>query len=357
VIAEYHPNFQTNEDIGKAKVRLLDRQKDTGEDILIWAWPANSSFIQFPVKTEIVNLLQYLGRYFYVHSLNFLNNVNNNTVPGISESPNIDNKDNADQYEKVSTSNIPQREESKDDKSLGNTFKDGSAVIKPLLPSEGDVLIRGRFGNNIRLGNNSETNLPTVKISVGQPTEVDKSKVGEPHVEDINEDRNSLWITSDEKVNLNPVTEGKSYHLKSARNAPSILEGNQVIINSDRIIFNTKKEEIMAFANRGIVMNSNGYIAIDSSENIGLTTLDKLNVSAKTGLYVDSKEIILGKNATEHLVLGDTLFQLLDELLSELIKETHMTGAGKSAPPDNAAKYASIKAKLRKILSKQNKTL
>jgi len=357
IYSKDHPNFQTNEDIGKAKVRLLDRQKDTGEDILIWAWPANSSVIQFPIKKEIVSLVQYLGRYFYTYSLNFSNNVNNNVVPGTTESPNKDNKDNADQYEKVSASNIPQREPAGGNESLGETFKDESLMIKPLLPAEGDVLVRGRFGNNIRLGNNGDTNAPTIKISVGQPVDVDKSNSGEPYLENINEDRNSIWITSDETVKLDPITQGKSYYLKSARNTPGTFEGNQVIINSDRIIFNTKKEELMLFANKGIVINSNGYVAIDSSENIGLTTLDRLNISAKTGTYVDSKEIILGKDATEHLVLGDTLLELLDELLSEMIKETHMTGAGASAPPQNAAKYAAIKAKLRKILSKQNKTL
>jgi len=355
IYSKEHPNFKINEDIGKAKIRLLDRQKDTGEDILIWAWPANSSIIQYPIKKEIVNLIQFLGRYFYVNSLNFSNSVNNNVVQS-NETTTDANKDNAEQYEKVSTSNIPQRQ-SESDESLGNTFKENNATIKPLLPTEGDVIIRGRFGNNIRLGNNPETNLPTIKITTGQSNTVDKTSLLEPYVENINDDRNCIWITSDEVVELNPVTKGKSYYLKSARNVPSTFEGNQVIINSDRMIFNVKKEELMQFANKGIVLNSNGYIAIDSSENIGLTTLDKLNVTAKVGTYIDSKEIILGKDATEPLVLGDTLFQLLDELLSELIKETHLTGAGTSAPPDNAPKYAAIKAKLRKILSKQNKTL
>jgi hypothetical protein len=351
-----HPQFKENDDIGKIRVRLLDRQKDLGDDILTWAWPANSSCLAYPIKKEIVNLVQYLGRYFYIYSLNFSNSVNNNVVPNVTESPNKDNKDNAEQYEKVSTSNIPQRETTSN-QSLGDTFKENNVGIKPLLPAEGDVIYRGRFGNNIRLGNNPETNLPTIKMTIGQSNTVDKSEPLEPYIENINDDRNSIWITSDEVVELNPITRSKSYHLKSARNAPNTFEGNQVIINSDRIIFNVKKEELMIFANKGIVLNSNGYIAIDSSENIGLTTLDKLNITAKTGVYVDSKEIILGKDATEHLVLGDTLLQLLDELLSELIKETHLTGAGTSAPPDNAPKYAAIKAKLRKILSKQNRTL
>ena len=351
-----HPQFNNNEDIGKAKVRLLDRQKDSEEDTLIWAWPANSYFVMYPIKKEIVNLIQYLGRYFYVYPINFLNSINNNAVPIVAETSN-GNKDNNEQYEKVSISNIPQRESTNNDDSLGNTFKGNNVNIKPLSPEEGDVIVRGRFGNNIRLGNNPETNLPTIKVTIGQSNTVDKSAPLEPYAENINDDRNSLWITSDEIVELNPITKGKSYYLKSARNAPNTLEGNQVIINSDRIIFNTKKEELMIFANKGIILNTNGYVAIDSSENIGLTTLDKLNVIAKTGTYVDSKEIILGKDATEPLVLGNELLELLSDLLTELIVETHMTGAGKSTPPENAAKYAAIKTKLRKILSKQNKTL
>lgn len=357
IYSKDHPEFKVNEDLGKAKIRLLDRQKDTAEDILIWAWPVNSAIIQYPLKREIVNLIQYLGRYFYVCPLNFSNSVNNNAVAGVSESPNKDNKDNTEQYEKVSTSNIPQRESDNSQYSLGNTFKENNKVIKPLLPFEGDLIIRGRFGNNIRLGNNPETNSPTIKISIGQSLEVNKTDSLEPYVENINDDKNCIWITSDENVEFDPITQGKSYFLKSAKNTPNKFEGNQIIINSDRIIFNTKKEELMLFSNKGIVLNSNGYIAIDSADTIGITTSDKLNVKANAGTYFDSKEIILGKEATEPLVLGNQLLELLSDLLTELIKETHLTGAGTSAPPDNAAKYAAIKAKLRKMLSKQNKTL
>ncbi|GJQ43913.1 MAG: hypothetical protein JETCAE03_34110 [Ignavibacteriaceae bacterium] len=356
IYSKDHPNFSSNDDLGKAKVRLLDRQKDASDDILIWAWPANPAMIQYPVKKEIVNLIQFLGRYFYINTLNYSNNVNHNAVPGASESTQKDNKDNTEQYQKVSSSNLPQKQQEKQDV-LGDTFKDNSQKIKPLLPFEGDVIIRGRFGNNIRLGNNPQTNSPVIKMTIGQSVDVDKTVPLEPYIENINDDQNSIWITADEVVDLNPVTKSKSYYLKSARNAPNTFEGNQIVINSDRIIWNAKQQEILAFANKGIALNTNGYIAIDSSENIGLSTLDKLNITAKNGTYVDSKEIILGKNATERMVLGDTLVEILDDLLAELIAETHLTGAGESSPPKNAPKYAKIRAKLRQILSKQNKTL
>jgi len=349
-----HPDFINNSDIGKAKIRIVSSEKTSDEENLSWALPLNPYLISFPLKHEVVVLINLLGKLFYITSLNYFNNVNNNTLQGISDTLYKDNPDNSKEYSNVS-STIPKKGNSKIE--LGDTFINNNNKVKPILPKEGDTILRGRFGNNIRLGNNPDTNSPNIKISVGQSPEINTSEEQTSYEENINDIKNSIWITSDEIVDIKPVTQGSTYHLKSTINPPNKFEGNQIIFNTDRVIWNAKKDEVFIFANKGISLTSNGYIAIDSNKNIGITTLDRLNVVAKSGTFIDSPKIDLGKDAKEPVVLGDKLVKLLEELIDEMIKEIHPTGSGPSGPPKNAAQYRIIKNKLKTILSKQNKTL
>src|SRR3990167_10173306 len=354
IYSKTHSEFKLNEDLGKVRIRIVERQEDADESSLIWAYPINSAIVQYPIKHEIVYVVQFLGRYFYLGSLNYFNRVNNNIIVGISESPSKSVFDNKKTYDKSTF--IPERASSAKSVNIGDTFKDNNVKIKPLVPSEGDTIIRGRFGNNIHLGNNFETNNPNIKISIGQRDEINSSEELESYYEDINKDLSSVWITNDGIIDINPITKNKSYYMKSGKNLPDKFDGNQIIINSDRIIFNSKQNELMLFANKGLILNTNGYIALDSSNDIGLSTLSKFILRADDGTYVDSKEIILGRNAKEPLVLGNELVSVLSDILSEIIKLTVPTGSGPSGNPLNSAKFSAIKSKLKKMLSKQNFT-
>jgi len=350
-----HPDYQSPDSIGSAKVRFLYDRKSKDEVSLLWASPMNANIIQYPLKGEVVYTVNFLGRLFYINSLNYSNNINNNSVKNISSSKTKEQDTNINNYQTTENTNVANKEGETED--LGETFVNNEEKVKPLQPQEGDVIIQGRFGNAIRLGNNPETNSPTVKITVGQSPDNNTADINTPYVEDINVNKNCVWITSDEIVPFNPVTEGKSYNFKSAKTKVNKYDGNQVFINSDRLIFNAKKEEVLLFSNKGILLNTSGYVGIDSSDNIGITTLSRLNIEARDGMFVDAREIILGKNASEPLVLGNKLLQLLQDLITEMMNETHPTGTGPSGPPVNSAKYRIIQNKLRTMLSKQNKTL
>jgi|SRR3990167_1071398 len=354
ILNSKHVDFLGNDDIGKVKIKLIGLEKSNDEVNLTWAWPINSYLISYPVKHEIVHVIKLLGRFFYYGSLNYDNNISNNSYPGISNSPVEDKSGTGTGYSNTSDTNIPKKEGKEDD--LGDTFKDANDKIKPIEPSEGDVLLRGRFGQTIRLGNNPKTNLPNIKITVGQVPEVDSLNIGEVYIEDINNVPTSMWFLSNEKVDIQPITQGKAYHLKSVKDTPT-YDGNQVIINTDGIIFNSKKNDQLFFSNKGMSFCTNGYIALDCYKDIGITTVNKLNIQAQNGMYIDSKEILLGKDAKEHMVLGDELVTWFKELLDELATETHPTGSGPSGPPVNSAKYKGLKIKLNKILSKTNRTI
>lgn len=350
-----HPDFVSNEDIGKIKIRFTMFGKGTEETELSWAYPINPYIIQYPIKNEVVYIIKILDKYYYLGNVNYYSNINNNILPGISLTPVSPNTDNTDSYQSTQSTNPKTTGNKKD---LGDTFVDNNKKVKPLLPNEGDVIIRGRFGNNIRLGNNPETNSPNIKISIGQASAVNSSEPLTHYVEDINETPTSIWATSDEIIDMKPITKGTSYYLKSAKNPPTKFDKVQLIFNTDRIIWNAKKNEILMFSNKGIALNTHGYIALDCQDTVGITTLDKLNIAAKNGIFIDAPKIMLGKDAREPLVLGDKLVQILGELIDAILQQTHPTGSGPSGTPINAAAFKIIKNKLaRTILSKQNKTL
>ena len=48
--------------------------------------------------------------------------------------------------------------------------------------------------------------------------------------------------------------------------APNLYNGKQVIINSDRILFNAKNDSIFLFSHESIGFSTNGSINFDTSE-------------------------------------------------------------------------------------------
>tara|TARA_R110000796_G_scaffold230002_1_gene347492 strand:- start:119 stop:508 length:390 start_codon:yes stop_codon:yes gene_type:complete len=123
--------------------------------------------------------------------------------------------------------------------------------------------------------------------------------------------------------------------------SPNKYAGNQVVINSDRLLFNAKKDAILIIGN----------------ETVGISTNGTFNVDSGSETIINSPEIYLGLGAEEPIVLGDTLLGLLEELCDALAAETHPTPVGPSGPPINASQYSSIKGRLKEFLSPQNKTL
>jgi|TARA_B100000073_G_C23370824_1_gene426877 hypothetical protein len=122
---------------------------------------------------------------------------------------------------------------------------------------------------------------------------------------------------------------------------PSVYSGKQVIINSDRLLFNARNDSILIIGDQSVGISTNGTFNVDS----GAETI------------INSPEIYLGLDAVEPVVLGDTLLGLLEELCDALIAETHPTPVGPSGPPINSADYSSIKSRLKTFLSPQNYTL
>jgi len=353
ILSDEHPDFEKYEDIGKAKIRYIYSETGKEESILAWAKPIDPNIKAFPLIGEIVIGVTLYEDLYYTSKLNIFNNLNENSYPGASL-PDLSReykaKRKANEYEDVSNSNAPNKQAGAEDVKLGETFK--KQDVKPMLPKEGDIIFDGRFGQSIRLGSNSETQLPNLKIKVGQPDEVPDTPL-QPIEEDINLDPNSIWISSiNEEIELEPATIQSDVHLEFYDGRPNEFIGNQIFMNSDRIVLNTKENEFMTFAKKAINLVTEGVFTIDS--------VDEIIINTNNRSVLNSPEIYLGSaDATEPVVLGETLKQLLTEMMDLLLTHIHPTGTGPSGPmlPPEQSQLTQWKSKLDSALSKQNFSL
>jgi len=96
--------------------------------------------------------------------------------------------------------------------------------------------------------------------------------------------------------------------MKFIPESPKTYQGNQVIINSDRLVFNAKEDAILLYSDKAIGFSTNGNFHFDT-DNLG---------DAK--FIVNAPNIYLGINnsgelPTEPAVLGHELKELLTQIL------------------------------------------
>ena len=158
--------------------------------------PLDPKIKNYPVVGEVVVVANYNGKSYYWNTLNNFNLVNENSVPGISY---------------IGTGETPPTSFTK----FGKRFERNDS-IRQVKADEGDLILHGRFGNSINLGSND--NKPVIKIRSGQRTDIqgpivedDSDEVkslkntvnrGGPIPEDINKDKNSIYLSTDTKYNI-----------------------------------------------------------------------------------------------------------------------------------------------------------
>lgn len=200
------------------------------------------------------------------------------------------------------------------DSKLGDSFKEGN--IKPLRSFEGDHILEGRYGQGLRFGSttkiNSQENFwsktgtdgdPITILSNGHKTDL---KYLSPHVEDINSDASSLYLSSTQQLPLK-VSKTKLNPL-SGTTLPEIYTGAQALLTSDRVIINARKENVLIFATNNIELYTKNTLSIDTEEKIVLN-------SPQIFLGLDNDSI-----PTEPAILGNEMVKVLTKLLNELGK-------------------------------------
>jgi hypothetical protein len=270
----------------------------TGDDFLKIcniARPMSPQFQYYPLLGELVTLADApspdtqrslnsaSGQKYYTSIINLWNNNQQNSQPA-------DVSDN-----------------------LGITFVENSN-IKSLLSFEGDHVIQGRQGNALRFSSttklyndlNEWSNVgnddsPITILSNGFAYNP-KEKF---HVEKINQDASSIYLTSTQQIPLQTDRTGVLNPLTKPVDISKYFN-SQLILNSDRVVLNSKKNEVMIFA----------------KTNIELNTKNIINLNANERVHLNSSTVFLGtvNNSlpTEPLVLGDKLNTLLETLLDSL---------------------------------------
>ena len=94
--------------------------------------------------------------------------------------------------------------------------------------------------------------------------------------------------------------------------SPNNYIGKQVIINSDRLIFNAKDDSILLFSDKAIGFSTNGSIHFDTSK--------EKDGEEASNFIINSPNIYLGLTYNDRLptnsaVLGDELEELLIDIL------------------------------------------
>ena len=94
---------------------------------------------------------------------------------------------------------------------------------------------------------------------------------------------------------------------------PKSYQGNQVIINSDRLIFNAKEDAILLYSDKAIGFSTNGNFHFDTDNSDDA----KFIVNAPN-IYLGLKNLRTGELPTEPAVLGHELKGLLIQILDLL---------------------------------------
>jgi hypothetical protein len=305
----------------------LNNPSDAALETLSFALPLYSNIKFLPLVNEIVYIISLPNpsaqrnvsggkQFYYFQTVNLWNSIHHNALPNsLANEPS-----NAQKYESTEAGVEVQSDVGIDSINLGLTFKEKSG-IRNLQPYEGDILIEGRWGNTIRFGstvNNSNPPNPWSDSGVnGEPIVILKNGQTETgddpwvsQVENINTDKSSIYLTSNQKIPIEGAsTSYKSYDTPPEN--PNEYIGEQVLINSGRLFFNSKNDSIL----------------LSAEKSINLNTQDSINLDSKNKFIVDTREVYLGsKDATEPIILGDKFLADFQKLLTNMISLTTALG-------------------------------
>jgi len=362
---------------GTSSVQLLQEVQLGGSDIINGVLPFFPNLKNYPLVNETVLIIGLANKeyknnfnnltFYYLSPLNLWNSNQTNPIP--YPTTKVTSNSQGKSYQEVEQTGNP-------NKSLetGNTtFKPGlyfneDNISNPTFPYEGDYIIDGRFGNSLRFGNTVPNGIVPVQNnwstsgSIGDPITIltNKKHTEQPTfnsiTEDINLDGSSAYFTSTQKIPIEVSSQNDylSYSENTAPTTPNTYIGEQIILNSGRLLFNSTQDHIL----------------LSSKKSINLNTVESVNIDAAQKTVIQTPELYLGGIETaQPVVLGNDLVDLLTKILNDL---SFLTGAlqnqlgvpvGSPIGPTNLVaqaindKIGGYKAELSNILSQTTKTV
>ena len=230
-----------------------------------FAYPLNPYIKSVPVIGEQVFLLQSISAfntpsksastYYYISPVFIQRSLNTNPLPKTNKRGFINFNSGVYDNPIPITNNIFKKE------GFSNGFEE-ITNLSQLQPFSGDIIFEGRFGQSIRFGYtpknsgakknpNWGSTISNAPITIIRNTQNDTNKKGYDKfvVESISEDDSSIWMTSKQKVATKLAS-------KSVISNISEYTNPQVIINSDRLIFNSRNDSVIVSAKKDIFFST-----------------------------------------------------------------------------------------------------
>lgn len=374
--------------IGSIRFRTSDNLSPSNAELPV-AHPFDKNFKNLPIINEQVEIYEFApGSYAYRRIGNEPNPMQSAPQAAIANffAPDKNKEQSAKGYQDVIDTGMAKSNEPSGQKYKKNgDYYVTQRGIHKLKLYEGDSLFESRFGQSIRFSayNNLSGPMkdiggtgislptpifsPTLIIRNGESSLNSKKPYLESVTEDINRDGSSIVLSSlDYVLPFLPGTvndDGKNdFQTKpdSFSDYPTKLVGDQILINSGRIILSAKNAEMIFYSKKNYGFISDGGMSIDNKlgidvsvgDNIDVITNDK-NISLRTG----KGNIFLGNVDLEPIVKGQQLVELLGRLLDAIVAQQYLTPSGPTKiGPENVPTFSSIKQDLNNILSKLNQT-
>ena len=297
---------------GSVRVRLRSQTSALASEVT--AIPANPNFVNIPLFGEQVIVFSAIDgktpntkkeRYYYLPYVNTHAQVNNNIMPFIQ-----DTKAQSNSY-----SNAPISSTTKTKKPEQISFEEKDIVT--IQPYQGDMIFQDRFGSVLRFSSTHKKineylqkpiwegttdNDPFVALTCG----VDGATKDDYFtIENPDKDSSLIYLSTSQKINNLKLAQQK---IGQQTKALSSYKNPQVIISSDRLIFNAKADELVLVSNKDIKL-------------------------ATPNWSVDV----------------DNLITQLEALVTAITKMTHTTGTGPSGPPINISDFTKILNELNRM--------
>jgi len=378
VIDDYTKFYNDNKNFIENDTRFLgaiEFARDTPIKLENYAFPFDKNNITFPIEGETVLIIKNENECFWLPYTvtQYPNYREDYKTSEKSKDRSVESSTNttkSESYKEVKNTGTPNTEKAK--QTSEKTDYKINEKIKFLNPKKGDTILSGRVGNTIRfseffLTEDDKTSSPSIFIRNKQNPELDAKKIGELVDEDINKDGTSVYLTSGKvKIPFVEVIKKEKIGFKGYPNSKD-LTGDQLFVNSDRVILSAKASEFIIFGKGNTGVITDGRYSIDSEKEIYIHSNNNITMHSKGAnqIFLNSENgnIYLGKNTgsggagadLQKLVLGGELVKILGDLIDEITQQIYATPVGPTSPgPTNAAAFKAIKGKLNTLLSSKN---
>lgn len=370
-IVSIHNDNKDFSDVDSRLYGAITYEYEDSFEIEDYAFPFDKNNFTFPIKGETVVIMKMFDQVFWLPYTNTpYSNYRRDEITYNATRP-VDTKGkqkSSKEYSDTSKTGGKSKNENKKP-DIGYTINE---KIKFLKPKQGDTIISGRVGNTIRfselhLTEDNKTASPSIFIRNKQNPELDDKKIGELVDEDINKDGTSIYITSNKvKVPFVETIKKTKVGFKEYPNSEKFT-GNQLFVNSDRIVLSAKASEFIIFGKGNTGVITDGNYSIDAEKEVYIHNKKNITIHSEGSnqifLNSDNGKVYIGKNqgegdagaAVQKMVLGGELIKLVGELIDAIGLQNYLTPSGPSkVGPENKTTFDSIKSRLNTLLSTTN---